>query len=349
MSREVREYKIFVSCPSDIKEEKKYIKKEIEDFNRNNSYESNIIFRYEDWEIGTYSSIGKSPQEEINYQLVDESDIAVAIFWNRVGTETKNEISGTIEEIERLLKLNKQIFLFFSLKKTVSSKLDVDQLNKLQIIKERYQGTSLYKEYNTLNDFRDLFHNELNLYVQKNRRKFEMESSTQKTFSSITISRTSLQEKVNQAKTSIFISGASLVSTSSTSFANCVNNGVEVHLLMTKEDDNLVNEASKLSYANKDELLLHIQMTKKHFYEMNLPDLVKVRCINVVMPLSFIGIDVNEPYGRIYVQQYLYKQEPALCPYYVCHFGEKWYDTYKKQIDKLWDDREKIDFSNCEK
>ena len=117
MSRVVMEYKILVSCPSDIKKEKELIKKEIEDFNRINSYENNIIFRFEDWEIGTYSSMGRSPQEEINWQLVDECDMAVAIFWNRVGEKTENEISGTIEEIERLLELNKQIFLFFSLKR----------------------------------------------------------------------------------------------------------------------------------------------------------------------------------------------------------------------------------------
>ncbi len=349
MSRVVREYKILVSCPSDIKKEKNLIKKEIEDFNRINSYENNIIFRFEDWKIGTYSSMGRSSQEEINWQLVDECDMAVAIFWNKVGTETKNEISGTIEEIERLLELNKQIFLFFSLRKTESSKLDTDQLDKLRIIKKKYQGTSLYKEYNTLEKFKELFHRELNLYVQKNRRKFQIESSAMKTFSSITISRTSLQEKVNQAKKSIFISGASLVTTISTSFTNCIDNGIDVRLLMTKEDENLVNECSKLSYANKDELLSHIQMTKKHFYEIDLPDLLQVRCINAVMPLSLVGIDVNESYGKIYVQQYLYKQDPALCPYYVCHFGEKWYDTYKKQIDKLWKDREKIDFSNCKK
>lgn len=347
MSREVREYKIFVSCPSDIKEEKKYIKKEIEDFNRNNSYQNNIIFRYEDWEIGTYSSIGKSAQEEINWQLVDESDMAVAIFWNKVGTRTKNEISGTIEEIERLRKLNKQIFLFFSLRKIEGSILDTDQLDKLRKIKDKYQGTSLYKEYTSLNQFKDLFHTELNLYVQKNREMMEINSRLTKTFSSITISRSSLQEKINQAKKDIFISGASLVSTISTSFVKCVNNEVKVRLLMTKEDENLINECSKLSYANRDELMSHIKTAKKHFYGMEIEDKIKMRCIDAVMPVSLVGIDVKEPYGKIYIQQYLYKQDPAMSPYYVCYFGEKWYETYREQIDKLWTDSEKIDFSNC--
>lgn len=342
MSKDVKVFRMLISCPADVNEEKKYIKKILNDFNRNYGYENNVIFRYEDWKIGTYSTIGKTPQEEINKQLVDECDLAVALFWNKVGTETTNEISGTVEEIERLRKLDKQIFLFFSLRKIVGNGTDIKQVNEVEKIKKKYQNCSLYKEYKSLKDFKDMFENELRLYVQKNRKQFE----NKKTFSTVTISRTSLQEKVNQSKKSIFIAGASLVSSISTSFINCLNSGIEIHLLMTKEDENLINECSKLSYANKDELKSHIQMTKKHFYEMRKGSKIKIRCINAVMPVSLVGIDINESYGKIYVQQYLYKRDPALCPYYVCYYGEKWYEAYENQINMLWKDSEKIDYIN---
>lgn len=54
------------------------------------------------WTDHAYSVIGVRPQQGINSQLVDECDLALAMFANRLGTPTGQADSGTAEEIQRI-------------------------------------------------------------------------------------------------------------------------------------------------------------------------------------------------------------------------------------------------------
>lgn len=47
-------------------------------------------------------------------QLVDKCDMAVGVFWTRLGTPTDLAASGTVEEIERLGQADKIVMLYFS-------------------------------------------------------------------------------------------------------------------------------------------------------------------------------------------------------------------------------------------
>lgn len=346
MSRVVKEYTVLISCPSDVKKEKDVIKKVIDEFNRTHSYNYGVVFKDIEWKLGTYSSVGEDPQSQINRQIVDESDMAVALFWNRVGDETKNNISGTVEEIEKLCKQNKQVFLYFSSKPILANNLDINQFERLQDIKKKYQNSSIYKEYSTINEFKNIFENEFNLYVARNIENAQ-EPLKRGLFSIVPNDIKSLQAKINQAEHSIFLSGMSLISTLSISFAKCdkLNN---IHVLITKEEANLIKECAKLSDTNYDEFVAHIQLVKKHYYEMSIPNNMEIRCIDAVMPCSLIGIDIDKPDGRIFVRQYLYKQSPVECPHYACYHGDQWYNVYRGQIDSLWKDSEEIDFNSLD-
>lgn len=344
MSRILKEYTILISCPSDIKKEKKIVENIIEKFNRSQSYNYNVIFRCVEWKLGTYSSVGKYPQEQINQQIVDQSDMAIAIFWNRAGEATKKSISGTVEEIDRLCKQDKQVFLYFSLRETTESK-KIQQLKKVKEIKDKYKNKSIYKEYMSLKEFENIFEEEFNIFVAKNI-KNEKELVDKKVFSFVPVNIRTLKDKISQANHSIFLSGASLISTLSTSFENCENLEY-IHILMTEEEESIVAECAKLSYASKDELLKHIATVKQHFSEMKVLDNMEIKCINAVMPCSLVGIDIEKPNGMIFVRQYLYGQNPTACPHYVCYFGEKWFNVYKEQMDSLWKDGKPIDIRYC--
>jgi hypothetical protein len=56
------------------------------------------------WELHSAAEHGVRPQASLNTQLVDEADIVIAIFWNRLGTATGEAESGTVEEIEEARK-----------------------------------------------------------------------------------------------------------------------------------------------------------------------------------------------------------------------------------------------------
>lgn len=343
MPRLVTEYTLLVSCPSDIVEEKDIIKRVLQDFNRSHSLKYHITIRFVDWQFDTYSSVGKNPQDLINSQIVDQADMAIALFWNKSGTPTKKAASGTIEEIDRLCAQKKQVFLYFSERPASNIKIVAAQFAKVKQIKNRYKDTSLYRTYDDLAKFEAQFSNDLNNYVVSH--LSSNKPTIQQRFSDITVQRNTLQARIQEAKHSVFISGASLISSLTTSFSYCTNNNISVRLLMTKEDHNLIGECAKLSYTTTSELLSHIRTTKRHFKNNPVSLPIEIKCINAVMPVALVGIDIDQPYGKIYIQQYLYKQNPAQDPCYICVSGEKWYDVYCKQIKQLWNDSEIIDFS----
>lgn len=50
--------------------------------------------------------MGISPQSIINEQILDKCDFLVGVFWKRIGTATDKYASGSVEEIEKHMKLN---------------------------------------------------------------------------------------------------------------------------------------------------------------------------------------------------------------------------------------------------
>lgn len=61
------------------------------------------------WTETAYSEFGIRPQESLNRQLVDEADLVLAMFADRLGTPTGKAESGTVEEMERMLKAGKHV------------------------------------------------------------------------------------------------------------------------------------------------------------------------------------------------------------------------------------------------
>lgn len=105
---------IMISHPSDVKDEVQCAKNVIQRWNSSHATSRQIVLVPKHWEDDTYSSFGDSGQDIINKQLIDESDIVIAIFRHKLGTPTKHYDSGTVEEIFEALKLKKQVFVFFS-------------------------------------------------------------------------------------------------------------------------------------------------------------------------------------------------------------------------------------------
>jgi hypothetical protein len=74
--------------------------------------------------------------------LVNDCDVLVGVFWTRVGTNTGVAISGTAEEIEQFVRMEKPVMLYFSQSPIEPDKIDVTQFTALKTFKEtmRLQG-----------------------------------------------------------------------------------------------------------------------------------------------------------------------------------------------------------------
>jgi CheY-like chemotaxis protein len=166
MSQLVTVYDLLLSCPSDVAEYIELIERAINRFNNIYGRNNNVIIRTRYWANDSYSELGKPPQEIINSQIVDNSDISVAVFWTRFGTPTESYGSGTEEEIERMISMGKQIFLYFMDKPLHPSKFDHGQYKKLQLFIEKHKNDGIYFLVQDETALANKFRENLELYFE---------------------------------------------------------------------------------------------------------------------------------------------------------------------------------------
>ena len=65
------------------------------------------------WSKNVMPQAGDYPQSLINKQILDKSDAIIAIFGNKIGSPTQHFESGTIEEIEQMIKKENRSLCIF--------------------------------------------------------------------------------------------------------------------------------------------------------------------------------------------------------------------------------------------
>lgn len=164
--KNINQFKILISCPSDIKEEVEIIESVFASFNDFHD-KMGINIRSRHWSKDIYPSAGRRPQELINSQIVKDADAVICIFWTRFGSPTGEYDSGTEEELESLLQSGKQIFLYFSHVPTDWRSLDNSQTEKIKAFEERHKNDILYKSYDEIKDFEKMLTKDLHLYFSE--------------------------------------------------------------------------------------------------------------------------------------------------------------------------------------
>ncbi|MBQ6432025.1 MAG: hypothetical protein IJJ99_09160 [Oscillospiraceae bacterium] len=157
MAQNVMLYQLFISCPSDIKDEITLIDNAVEEFNEYYARPLGISIKTCHWRKSSYPQSGGKPQKLLNEQLVDNCDAAVAIFWTRFGSPTEEYASGTEEEIERMLQSGKQVFMYFSDKAIPPSQMDEDGYKQVLAFREKYKDRGIYYTYSSDDEFKKLF------------------------------------------------------------------------------------------------------------------------------------------------------------------------------------------------
>ena len=96
-----------------LAEERRIIRDTVYHWNEINSENNKIVFKASGYDIDINADSGAHPQTLINNKLVEKSDFAIAVFWNRLGKETMLFQSGSAEEIELHLKNGKKVLTYF--------------------------------------------------------------------------------------------------------------------------------------------------------------------------------------------------------------------------------------------
>ncbi len=172
MKSNINIYEILLSCPGDAyKMCYPHIKKAIDAFNKDaiKFFSSQVSLIH--WSTDSFPQSGRKAQKILNNQIVYPSDMAIAVFWTRFGTPTDEYQSGTEEEIDILIKNNKQVFLYFLDKAVPPSMTDspeyYEQRQKINSLKEKYEG--LYCIVSDEEELCNKFTDHLKKYFDSNR------------------------------------------------------------------------------------------------------------------------------------------------------------------------------------
>jgi hypothetical protein len=107
------------------------------------------------WSRHSAAEHGVRPQESLNKQLVDDADILIALFWHRLGTETGEAESGTVEEIQRATANGAYVAVLKCTRDIPSGGREPQQLARLNEYCASIRQESLMFEYQGSDELRE--------------------------------------------------------------------------------------------------------------------------------------------------------------------------------------------------
>ena len=157
-------YRIMIGCPGDVREEVETAKEVINRWTRVHAEQDRIVLLPINWETNSYPEHGAHPQKILDKQVVEKSDLLIAIFGARLGSQTDTAASGTIEEIEEHIKAGKPVMLFFRMLNDTTS-VSSEEFIRFESFKKSVKSRALYREYKAAQDFEKAFTDAMELFL----------------------------------------------------------------------------------------------------------------------------------------------------------------------------------------
>lgn len=156
-----------IASPGDVASERAIIREVIYEWNAVHSENRNIVLLPVGWETHSSPEMGNKPQEIINNQILHKCDLLVGVFWTRIGTATDEYLSGSVEEIERIIETGDPVMLYFSGQPVVMESVDIEQYKTLTEFKKTCQSRGLYEEFQSQSDFKEKFYRHLQIKLNE--------------------------------------------------------------------------------------------------------------------------------------------------------------------------------------
>ncbi|MGX4712326.1 hypothetical protein [Rhodococcus ruber] len=144
-----------IASPSDVDEERSALRSAMWEFNDEHTPSNLVVLLPRMWERNSTPRLGAPPQDILDEQIVDPSDIAVGIFWTRIGQLLPDGTPATVHELERFVAAGKPALLYFSDKPVVLDSVDPEQWGAVRDFKKRAQSWGVYREYSTIAELVD--------------------------------------------------------------------------------------------------------------------------------------------------------------------------------------------------
>lgn len=165
---QVKKLSIFLASPSDVRQERALVREVIDEVNRTVAKDKGVVLDLVSSERAI-PGYGKDGQAIINEQIGDmkQYDLFVGIMWNRIGTPTPRDISGTAEEFARAVKelqRRKKPEIWFYFRQASANLTTQEQLAQRSGVlnfRSRLRGKGLFSEYTTHQSFERKFREHL--------------------------------------------------------------------------------------------------------------------------------------------------------------------------------------------
>lgn len=195
MSYDAKVFNVMVASPDDVASERSIIRDVIYEWNAVHSKNRSIVLLPIGWESHSSPEMGASPQDIINQQVLDKSDLLVGVFWTRIGTTTSKYASGTVEEIERHADLGKPTMLYFSSQPAALDSVDLEQYEQIKKFKESCRNRGLYEGYDTHSEFKEKFYHHLQIKLNEHETFKDINPELEHTIVSSQVSFPSLSQE----------------------------------------------------------------------------------------------------------------------------------------------------------
>ncbi len=163
MSYQATVFKVMIASPSDVAAERNVIREVLTEWNNVNADRRRTVLLPVGWETHSVPEVGDRPQSIINKQILRGCDLLVGVFWTRLGTETGDYQSGTVEEIEEHLKAGKPAMLYFSDAPVMMGSVEEAQYSRLRQFRSDCMARGLLESYSSVTEFRDKFYRQLQI------------------------------------------------------------------------------------------------------------------------------------------------------------------------------------------
>jgi hypothetical protein len=170
---DIKEIKVFLSCPGDLKDLLPVVDEFLEEENIFLEQNHKIRLELKHWKKNVYLGKGNPRvQDRINERLVSFCDIYIGVLWTRFGMppgirlDGKKYGSGTEEEFFTAMDLEKELWFFFCDSKINPSKIEPEQLMKVNEFRKRLEELQiLYEWYTAPNEFRRKLKSNLSSWI----------------------------------------------------------------------------------------------------------------------------------------------------------------------------------------
>jgi hypothetical protein len=167
MSYQATVFNVMIASPSDVPDERDMVRDAVLAWNAAHARNRGVILDAVRWETHSHPTMEEPAQAALNKQILRDADLVVGIFGNRIGTPTKDAVSGTVEEVERHLKAGRPAMVYFSDMAMPRERFDPEQWQRLNDYRAECMARGLTQTYASHLEFKDKFREHLAMIMNR--------------------------------------------------------------------------------------------------------------------------------------------------------------------------------------